>query len=101
MKPILIRPSHVRAVADKLAGHTDVSMSREFICRAAAKLFGSEFRKQLQHLLIEFGIDTTRGSLFVSGYPDGGFSSYYRRNAMPVRFMFLEFIALYLEDECE
>lgn len=93
-----ITPEMLRAIADSLAGDVRGAAKTEFIC-CAAEYFGDSGGSSISELLDECGIPTLLGDLgLVESSPEWGMSEYVR-TAMPIRFMFLEFIALMLEGE--
>lgn len=76
----------------------------EFICSAfrqalrADGLVNSEkAAAELEDLMEACGIESLEGNLFL--FSGRSWSAYYEANAEPVRFMFLHFMALYLEGE--
>ena len=88
----------LRDIADSLNADTRGPSRGEFICCAALHLFDIDTEAEVRALLIDGGIETLSGCLFNSEigvlHP-----VLYTHSAMPVRFMFLEFLALMLEDE--
>lgn len=91
-----ITPEILRSIADTLVPHArSDDRGERYICISA-----SDFccRVEIQTLLNEGGLEDLSGSL---GYemPDGSCHPDYNECAMPVRFMYLEFLALYLESE--
>lgn len=102
----MLTPEKLREVADYLDHDTDRCPSeREFTCIAVSELFDSDTRDEYERLIENHGLIANSGTLRRYGEivftdrPNGMTfdSDYYRKNAMPVRFMFLEFLALDME----
>jgi len=94
-------------IADGLNGDTGGSAYEEFICLSfkVCKLSedpGPDYfpEAELRVLLLEHGIETLDGTLVDPTDPWNIENWDYERDAMPVRFMFLEFLSYYLEDLC-
>lgn len=90
-------PKMLRQIADKLNADTHGPRTNEFICIIADNEFGFEASFDIQILLAECGLTRLGGGLGMQQLSPA--PSEYELTAMPVRFMFLEFMALYLEDK--
>lgn len=88
-----VTPEILRSIADTLVPFNEVNryLGEYYICISAVDFHCIE---AVQELLSEGGLWDLTGCL---GYPDG--SKEYADNAMSIRFMYLEFLALYLESE--
>jgi len=93
-------------IADNLNSGTHGDARREFICRSSkvcklSEAPGPDYfpEAELQVLLQEHGIESMNGTLVDPADPWNIENWDYRRDAMPVRFMFLEFLSYYLEDQ--
>jgi hypothetical protein len=96
IESVTITPAMLRAAADELSGSersSSPSGGSEFICNTAAMW---NHQSELRALLLEGGIESLSGTLFTYKI-DLNYYEVYKRDAMNVRFMFLEFLALMLE----
>lgn len=91
-----ITPEILRSVADTLVSHPRELSGERYICVSASD-FGCN-KADLHDLLREGGLEDLSGSLSYE-YPDGTNHPDYNKCAMPVRFMYLEFLAHYLESK--
>lgn len=94
-----ITPEMLRGIADSLAGDVRGGPRSEFICCAADYLLGDIRGRGVTKLLCECGIPSLLGGLGLVDKSPGWETGAYTRTAMPIRFMFLEFMALMIEGE--
>jgi hypothetical protein len=92
-----LTPQLLRDTADGLCSGAFRHDGEEFMCIKVTNL--NKFALKAFLILIRnAGIESTNGTLFIVGSAD---DRRYVDIAMPIRFMFLEFLALYLEDEID
>jgi hypothetical protein len=87
----MLTPEKLRTIADSLDSDTNGYIECKFICIATRHLFDTDHRAEMKKLLIGLKVPLD-GSLRLNrdGYD-------YDRDAMSVRFMLLEFMALEME----
>lgn len=92
-----LTPALLLKIADGLNGDTEGDSAGEYIC--ASRRVPSKCLEDLQGLLVEGGMEEMSGWLVDRCAPWNRKNWVYSRDAMPVRFMFLEFLSYYLEDQ--
>jgi hypothetical protein len=93
----MLTSTQLRKAADSLHAGDYTVGGNTFICLAVAPKHSPE-RDEIEALMVEAGIPTLSGRLFEEFDEFNEFNDYYNKNAQPVRFMFLEFLAHLLED---
>lgn len=91
-----ITPEILRSIADTLVSHPRELDGERYICVSASD-FGCN-KTDVHDLLREGGLEDLTGTLSYA-FQDGTACPGYNECAMPVRFMYLEFLAHYLESE--
>lgn len=93
-------PENLRIVADSISCiHESDPRNFRFIymCNSVCEFFGEEAGTEFQMLCKNLGVTDLTGMLFDPFMEN--YNEYYEKNAPAVRFMLLEFAALYLEDQ--
>jgi hypothetical protein len=85
----LLTPEKLRTIADSLDSETKGNSECEFICIATRHLFDTDHSEEMKNLLIGLKVPLD-GMLYLN-------RDSYDRDAMSVRFMLLEFMALEME----
>jgi hypothetical protein len=93
----MLTSTQLREVADSLHAGYHEGWGHTYICIAVGQKHSPE-RDEIEALMVEAGIPTLSGRLFEEFDEFNEFNDYYNKNAQPVRFMFLEFLAHLLED---
>lgn len=93
----MLTPEFLRDMADWLDCEPGDLNGNEFMCHYFSR-YGPV--QQFQDLATKAGLTRMDGTLFkeVKGPNSLWSNKFYMKNAMPVRFMFLEFLAHYMED---